>query len=86
MVYECFIVREELLHIGKALGRSLAGEAGGLGDVAAGVVFVDRPVYERGNNETDGACENDRGQDDDTFFTFHDSMILIVLLNFLLQM
>ena len=86
VVLEFFIVREELLHVGKALGRSLAGEAGRLGDVAAGVALVDRPVYKRRNDETDGASKNDRGQDDDTFFTFHDSMILIVLLNFLLQM
>ena len=85
VVLECFIVREELLHIGKALGRSLAGEAGGLGDVAAGVVFVDRPVYERGNNETDGACENDRGQNDNTFLAFHDFMIFSFV-KFLLQM
>ena len=80
------VVHEQLFHISKALRRGLAGEAGRLGDVATGVALVNRPVHQGGNNETDGAGDHDRGQNDNTFLAFHDSMILIVLLNFLLQM
>ena len=84
VVLEVLVIRDQLLHIGKALRSSLAGETGRLGDVAAGVVYVNRPVDQGRNNETDCAGENDRGQNDNTFLAFHDFMIF-VLLKFLLQ-
>ena len=74
------IARHELLHIGKALVSGFAGKTGRLADVATGAVFVNGPVHQGGNDETHGANDNHRAQNDKTFFVFHGSYDLKLFL------
>ena len=70
-VLVAFVVRDQLLHVGEALRRRLAGEAGRLGDVAARVVRADRPVHQLGKDETQCTHPRHCGDHDNTFLALH---------------
>lgn len=65
------VVQDELFHVGDALGGSLAGETGRLADVTTGIVGIQRPAEEVGQDQARGAYGYYGAQDDDTFFAFH---------------
>ena len=65
------VAADQLFQIGKALGRRLAREAGGLGDVAAGTAAVDRPVREDGEEDAGDDDRGGRNQEDIAFLGFH---------------
>ena len=66
-----FIVQEELLHVAGCFLGSLAGEAGGLGYIAAGLIRVDGPIENLRGNNTEKAHGNNRDHDDEAFLLFH---------------
>ena len=71
-IFICFVIEEEFLHVADTFNGSLAREAGGFADVAAGLVAVDIPVHEGGEDKTEGANDDYGSENEDTFL-FHNT-------------
>ena len=68
-----FVIQKQLLHVAGAVRSSLAGETGGLGDVAAGFRSVHRPVDHLGKHDTQQTYCQDRDQNVNRFLVFHNT-------------
>ena len=67
------VIQEEFLHVAGPVFSRLTGEAGSLGNIAAGLRGIHRPVDQLGKNNTKQAHGKDRGQDHNRFLVLHDT-------------
>ena len=72
------VAEDEFLHEAGTFFCCLAGEAGRLGNVSAALAEIDWPVNQLGKHYSKHAHCQYRGQNNDTFFLFHRTKVLII--------